>query len=74
MNGNSREEVFVNDDSAGVNGWKAVNVGQWSAYSRSLRIIRDNGKSKLLLANGGNMGCNPCTNNFVAVGVVDIPT
>ncbi|KAF7185308.1 hypothetical protein HII31_13287 [Pseudocercospora fuligena] len=74
MNGNSREEVFINDDSAGVNGWKAVNVGQWSAYSRSLRIIRDNGKSKLLLANGGNMGCNPCTNNFVAVGVVDIPT
>lgn len=71
-NGNSREEVFVNEDSAGPNGWKMVNVGQWSAYSRCLRIIDVKGKKKLLLSNGGNLGDG--SKNWVACGVVEIPT
>ncbi|KAH8600668.1 Sialidase [Bisporella sp. PMI_857] len=73
MNGNSVEGVFVNVDSAPVDGWKLVNVGQWSAYSRALKIINVQGKKKLLLANGGNMVSNTeC--NYVVCGVVEIPT
>lgn len=74
-NGNSREEVFLNTDAVDANGWKPVNVGQWSAYSRALRIIQTpDGKQKLLIANGGNMGCSGSCHNFVATGVVDIPS
>lgn len=79
-NGNSREEVFVNTDALDPNGWKPVDVGQWSAYSRELRIIQtpdesaSGGKQKLLITNGGNMGCSGSCYNFVADGVVDIPT
>lgn len=73
-NGNSAEQVFVNEDSADANGWKAVDVGQWSAYSRSLRIIQHDGQKKLLIANGGNIGCSGSCYNYVADGVVDIPT
>lgn len=79
-NGNGREEVFVNTDAVDPNGWKAVNVGQWSAYSRSLRIIDTpadsaaKGAKKLLIANGGNIGCSGSCYNYVADGVVDIPS
>ncbi|SCO76737.1 related to BNR/Asp-box repeat domain protein [Fusarium oxysporum] len=79
-NGNSREEVFVNTDVVDPNGWKPVNVGQWSAYSRELRIIQtpDNsaaeGKPKLLITNGGNIGCSGDCYNYVADGLVDIPS
>ncbi|KAG6359030.1 hypothetical protein INS49_012550 [Diaporthe citri] len=57
-NGNSREEVFVNTDALDAKGWKPVDVGQWSAYSRELRIIQtpkesaSEGKQKLLITNG----------------------
>lgn len=79
-NGNSREEVFVNTDALDPNGWKPVSVGQWSAYSRELRIISTptdsaaGGAQKLLITNGGNIGCSGSCYNFVANGVVDIPT
>ncbi|KAI3391085.1 hypothetical protein diail_7963 [Diaporthe ilicicola] len=78
-NGASREEVFVNTDAVDPNGWKPVDVGQWSAYSRELRIIQtpkgsaSDGKRKLLITNGGNIGCSGSCYNFVADGVVDIP-
>ncbi|KAH6874035.1 hypothetical protein B0T10DRAFT_465912 [Thelonectria olida] len=78
-NGNSREEIFVNTDAVDPNGWKPLNVGQWSAYSRELRIINSpagsaaQGKQKLLITNGGNIGCSGSCYNFVANGVVDIP-
>lgn len=79
-NGNSREEVFVNTDALDPNSWKPVDVGQWSSYSRELRIIHtpkesaSDGKDKLLITNGGNIGCSGSCYNFVADGVVDIPT
>ncbi|KAH7006929.1 hypothetical protein EDB80DRAFT_453663 [Ilyonectria destructans] len=78
--GGNREEVYVNTDAVDPNGWKLVNVGQWSAYSRELRIINTptnsaaQGKQKLLLTNGGNIGCSGSCYNYVANGVVDIPT
>lgn len=75
MNGASKEEVFVNKDAADSNGWKPVNVGQWSAYSRELRIINTpSGTKKLLISNGGNIGCSGNCYNFVANGLVDIPS
>lgn len=73
MNGNSVSDVFINEDSAPVDGWKLVDVGQWSAYSRALRIINDQGTNKLMLANGGNM-VSDTSCNYVVCGVVDIPT
>ncbi|KAJ9148948.1 Bnr asp-box repeat domain protein [Pleurostoma richardsiae] len=72
MNGASREEVFVNDDVAAVDTWKMVDLGQWAAYSRCLEIIGDDGKKKLLLSNAGNMWSG--ADNYVVVGVADIPT
>lgn len=77
--GSSREEVFVNSDAVDPNGWKPVNVGQWSAYSRELKIIDTpadspaKGAKKLMLTNGGNIGCSGSCYNYVANGVVDIP-
>ncbi|KAH7341165.1 Sialidase [Pyrenochaeta sp. MPI-SDFR-AT-0127] len=79
-NGNSREEIFVNTDAVNPTGWKPINVGQWSAYSRELRIINTpansaaGGTNRLLITNGGNMGCSGSCYNWVANGVINIPT
>ena len=67
----SLEPVLINGDSADPSGWKVIDVGQWSAYSRSLRIITVQGKEKLLFGNGGNMGNPDC--NSVANGVIEVP-
>ncbi|KAJ5150919.1 uncharacterized protein N7482_010171 [Penicillium canariense] len=64
--------VYVNEDAADPAGWKLVDVGQWAAYSRSMRIVTIKGNKKLLFGNGGNMG-NPAYNS-VACGVTEIPT
>ncbi|KAI0170562.1 hypothetical protein BJ166DRAFT_588688 [Pestalotiopsis sp. NC0098] len=58
MNGASREEVFVNSDAADVDTWEM--------------IIDDNGASKLMLSNAGNMVAG--ADNYVVVGVVDVPS
>ncbi len=71
VSGTSREELFINDDGAAPGGWKMVNVGQWSTYSRSLRIVTLKGKKKLLIGNGGNFGPGEC--NSIANGVIDVP-
>lgn len=68
----NQEVVFVNEDAVDADGWKTVNMGMWSAYSRSLRIVTIEGAKKLLFANGGNMG-DP-DNNSIACGVAEIPT
>ncbi|KAJ5375774.1 hypothetical protein N7517_007780 [Penicillium concentricum] len=67
----NQEVVFVNEDAADADGWKTVNTGMWSAYSRSMRIVTIEGVKKLLFANGGNMG-DP-DNNSIACGVAEIP-
>jgi hypothetical protein len=72
VSGSSQEPLFINEDSALPGGWKKVNVGQWSAYSRSIRIVTIKGVKKLLFGNGGNMG-DPNLNS-VACGVIPIPT
>ncbi|KAG4436854.1 hypothetical protein IFR05_007660 [Cadophora sp. M221] len=78
--GDSAESVFVNTDAADAAGWKAVDVGQWSAYSRSLRVVSTpagsvaGGKKKLFIANGGNIGCAGSCYNYVADALVDIPS
>ncbi|CAO1639582.1 unnamed protein product [Sympodiomycopsis kandeliae] len=73
VNGSSREELFLNDDAGDVNTWRMVDVGQWSSYSRSLRIVQIDGEDRLLIANGGTMTDPAKTHNFVACGVVDVP-
>lgn len=47
----NQEVVFVNEDAADVHGWKTVNVGMWSAYSRSMGIVTIGDAKKLLFAN-----------------------
>ncbi len=70
--GGNQEPVFINGDAADAGGWKKVNVGMWSAYSRSLRIVTLRGQKRLLFGNGGNMG-NPADNS-VACGVIPVPS
>lgn len=72
VSGGNQEPVFINEDAADPAGWEKVDVGMWSAYSRSMRIITVDGERKLLFGNGGNMG-DP-QDNSVACGVVPIPT
>lgn len=80
MNGNSREEVFVNSDAVDPDGWKAVNINHWSSYSRELSIISTppqssaGGAKKLLVVNGGNIGCSGSCYNYVADALVGIPS
>ncbi|KAJ5080921.1 hypothetical protein N7456_013631 [Penicillium angulare] len=71
MNAASNSEVFINEDSAGQDGWKMVDINQWSAYSRSLRIIDDAGESRLFLGAGGNM-VSDSSCNWVSCGVVGL--
>lgn len=73
-NGNSREELFINTGALDPKGWKMVDVGQWSAYSRSLRPIMHDGNERLLISNGGNIGCSDSCYNYVADAVVEFPT
>lgn len=80
MSGNDQENLYVNTDAANSKGWRPVNVGQWSAYSRSLVVIDTPKKSQLrgvkqlLILNGGNIGCSGSCYNYVADGVVGIPS
>ncbi|KAK2780621.1 hypothetical protein FQN53_001096 [Emmonsiellopsis sp. PD_33] len=69
MNGSDREELFINEDAADPNGWRMVNVGQWSVYSRELNIINVEDEKKLMITNGGNMADGSL--NYVVCGVVD---
>ncbi|KAJ5505106.1 hypothetical protein N7463_007980 [Penicillium fimorum] len=71
LSAGNQEVVYVGEDAADADGWKTVDTGMWSAYSRSMRIVTIEGVKKLLFANGGNMG-DP-DNNSIACGVVEIP-
>lgn len=72
MNGAGSEDVFINEDDASPDGWKAVETGMWSGHSRTLKIVEIEGEEKLLLSVGGHMSLD--TDNKVAVGIIDIPT
>ncbi|KAI7264323.1 hypothetical protein KC345_g8861 [Hortaea werneckii] len=73
------EVVWTNTDDVDPNGWMPVDVNQWAAYSRCYEIIQTpsesaaDGKRKLLISNGGNIGCAGDCYNYVADALVDIP-
>ncbi|KAL2795768.1 Sialidase [Aspergillus keveii] len=71
ISASNREWVFVGEDDADAEGWKRVETGHWSAYSRSLRVVSIKGEKKVLFANGGNFG--PGELNSVACAVLPIP-
>lgn len=71
--GNNREELFINNDVGNTDTWKKVDVGMWSAYSRSLRVVNFSGQDKLFIGNGGNMADPSTTHNYVACGLINIP-
>lgn len=72
MNGAGQDAIFVNEDDAPADGWRAVEVGQWAAHSRSMEIIDVQGKKRIMLANAGHM--SSAHDNYVVVGVIPIPT
>ncbi|OIW30416.1 neuraminidase [Coniochaeta ligniaria NRRL 30616] len=72
MNGESSKSLFLNDDSAGSDGWIELPIDQLAAHSRMLSIINDNGKQKLLITGAGVFDTS--ADNFVNVGVMEIPT
>lgn len=72
MSGGQRDAIYINDDSASVNGWRQYSIKQNSAHSRGMEIVDIKGTKKLMLACGGHMNFEN-TNNWVSVGVIDIP-
>ncbi|CEL01206.1 hypothetical protein ASPCAL00794 [Aspergillus calidoustus] len=72
MNGAHSDYVYINEDSADVDGWKWVDVGQIGGHSRQLSIVDIEGKEKLMLSSGGLMGVSEGT--VVSCGIVEIPT
>ncbi|KAM0274259.1 hypothetical protein ACHAQH_008018 [Verticillium albo-atrum] len=70
--GAQNDAVYVNEDSADVNGWKRVDIAQKSSHSRCMEIIDVKGKKKLMLTSAGHMYSG--ADNYVSVGVMDIPT
>ncbi|KAF9894642.1 hypothetical protein FE257_006530 [Aspergillus nanangensis] len=72
VSASNRDWVFVGEDNADPEGWKMVDTGHWSAYSRSLRVVTIKGQKKLLYGNGGNFG--PGDMNSVACAVLPIPS
>lgn len=71
MNGAQSNAVYINDDDAAPDGWRRFEIEQDSAHSRTLEIIDVKGEKKLMLAGGGHMQNG--ADNFVSVGVIDIP-
>lgn len=71
MSGAQNKAVYVNDDDAAMDRWKKVEIEQDSAHSRTLEIINNNGQKKLMITSGGYMSGD--ADNFVSVGVIDIP-
>ncbi|KAJ3533500.1 hypothetical protein NM208_g7956 [Fusarium decemcellulare] len=72
MNGAQNDAIYINDDSAAVDGWRRFDIEQDSAHSRGMEIVDIKGSKKLMLASGGHMVFEN-TNNWVSIGVVDIP-
>lgn len=67
----SSANLFIGSDNPEPNLWLNYNIDHWSAYSRSLRVVELQGKTKILVGNGGNFG--PKENNGVANAIIEIP-
>lgn len=72
MNGASDGGIFINEDDASPDGWRVVDVGQMSSHSRCMELIDVQGETKIMLASAGHMRAD--ADNYVAVGVIPIPT
>lgn len=74
ISGASREQLFVNDDNASTTAFRLVDIGQWTSHSRQLSIISSDNQNRLMVSNGGQMNSASIPCNFVATGIVNIPT
>lgn len=72
MNGGDSGAIFINEDHASVDGWKAVETGQQASHSRCLEIIDVDGEKKLMMSGAGQMSENH--DNYISVGIISIPT
>ncbi|KAF4963195.1 hypothetical protein FSARC_8773 [Fusarium sarcochroum] len=72
MSGAQNDAIYINDDSAAADGWRRFNIKQDSAHSRGMEVVDVKGARRLMLASGGHMVFEN-TNNWVSVGVIDIP-
>lgn len=72
MSGAQNDALYVNDDSVAADGWRRFDIEQERAHSRGMEVIDVNGETKLMLASGGHMVFEN-TNNWVSIGVIDIP-
>lgn len=72
MNGEGSKSLFLNDDSAARDRWIEFPIDQLAAHSRTLEVINDHGKRKLLITGAGVFDTS--ADNFVNVGVIEIPT
>ena len=71
MSAAQNDAIYINEDSAEADGWRRFDIEQQSAHSRGMEVIDVLGEMKLMLASGGHMVSNP--DNYVSVGVIDIP-
>lgn len=72
LSGAQNNAIYINDDAAGADTWRRFDIEQESAHSRGMEIVEIQGQKKLMLASGGHMVFEN-TNNWVSIGVIDIP-
>jgi hypothetical protein len=65
----ANQQIFVNRALGDVNKWEAYNVAQEVAYTRHLRVLKQN-PNALLIMGGGHLP--PSTTNKVSLSVVDL--
>jgi len=65
----TESEVFANSGLGDVGGWVKVETPESTSYSRSLRVMGEDG-GKLLIIGGGVLP--PATNNSVTVTLMDL--
>jgi len=66
----TQSTVYINKKLGDANSWEVRETGERVSYTRSLRVLKEHGKERLLLAGGGMLP--PSNNNSVTVGKIDI--